>query len=68
MLGAAERSLELPAGASVGDAWSALAQITPRLTPLAESTRIARNGRIARLTDVLEDGDELGLLPPAGGG
>jgi molybdopterin converting factor small subunit len=68
LLGTSERAVELPAGARVADAWSALAESAPQLAPLAGSTRVARNGRIARLSDILEDGDELGLLPPTGGG
>jgi MoaE-MoaD fusion protein len=60
--------LDLPDGASVGDAWKALEARQPALIPLAASTRLARNGRIASSGDVLGDGDELALLPPVGGG
>jgi molybdopterin converting factor small subunit len=60
--------LDLPAGASVGDAWSALELRYPGLIPLAASTRLARNGRVASRSDELADGDELALLPPVGGG
>ena len=68
LLGGAERSLELEAGARVGDAWSALVTICPELEPLAASTRVARNGAIAAPGDGLQDRDELALLPPVGGG
>jgi molybdopterin converting factor small subunit len=68
LLAGRERSLDLPAGARVRDAWAALASQVPELETLAGSTRIARNGRIGSLDDVLRDGDELALLPPVGGG
>ena len=60
--------LELPPGASVGDAWQALERRQPALATLAASTRLARNGRLASAADALSDGDELALLPPVGGG
>ena len=68
LLAGSDPSLDLPAGASVGDAWSALESRHPSLAPLAASTRLARNGRIASPSDPLCDGDEVALLPPVGGG
>lgn len=64
----AKRELDLPEGARVGDAWSALCSSHPALRPLAESTRFARNGRVVNQNERLENGDELALLPPVGGG
>lgn len=69
LLGAGSQELQVEDGASIGDVWDALADRYSAIAPLAESTRIARNGRL--ITDAnerLEDGDELALLPPAGGG
>jgi MoaE-MoaD fusion protein len=60
--------LNLPAGARLRDAWSALAAAYPALAEFAGSTRLARNGRIVSPDDVLCDGDEVALLPPVGGG
>lgn len=68
MLGTTEYMLALTPGARVGDAWAAMTQRVPGLSALASSTRIARNGSIADPADPLEDGDEVALLPPAGGG
>jgi molybdopterin converting factor small subunit len=68
MLGTTEYALALAPGACVGDVWAAMTQRVPALSALASSTRIARNGRIAEPADPLEDGDEIALLPPAGGG
>jgi molybdopterin converting factor small subunit len=68
LLAGSASELELPAGACVGDAWSALERRNPALGPLASSTRLARNGRLVAPADALSDGDELALLPPVGGG
>ena len=68
LCGARETLLELPAPASVYDAWSHLQARSPELAELKDATRVARNGHLASFDDVLLDGDELALLPPVGGG
>jgi MoaD family protein len=69
LLGGASHELQIEDGATVADVWDALANRYSAMTPFADSTRIARNGRIvADSGERLEDGDELSLLPPAGGG
>jgi MoaD family protein len=60
--------LALPEGSNVSDALSALTLRYPALRELLESTRVARNGRVAALHEPLADGDEVALLPPVGGG
>jgi len=65
---AAEISLDVRNGSSVGDAWAALMRAYPALSDFAETTRIARNGRLVTAAEVLSAGDELALLPPVGGG
>lgn len=62
------RSLELKDEACVADAWGVLAAEKPELALLASSTRIAQNGRLVEMGEVLHEGDELALLPPSGGG
>ncbi len=62
------REVELPGGATVGALWDDLAKTCEGLRQLAQSTRIALNGRVARREEALQDGDEVALLPPAGGG
>lgn len=68
LLGGNVHVVELPLRSTARDLWSALSERTAELGPLAESTRIARNGRIVSYDEPLQDGDEVALLPPAGGG
>ncbi len=56
------------AGATAGDVWTALTHDFPALGGLERSTRLVRNGAFADAATALADGDELGLLPPFGGG
>ena len=62
------REIELPSGATAGTLWDDLAKTCDALPQLAQSTRIARNGRVVGRSETLEEGDEIALLPPAGGG
>ena len=68
ILSVPERVLDLPAGASVDDAWAALVRERPALGAEASSTRAAVNGNLVAFSQQLRDGDELALLPPVGGG
>jgi molybdopterin converting factor subunit 1 len=68
VLGTREEPLELDAGSRVADVWAALAKRAPELAALEQSTRAARNGRIAAFDEPLADGDEIAFLPPVGGG
>jgi len=68
LLGFSQRSLVLPEAANVDDAWSAIAAEAPAIRELRGSTRIACNGAVVDGVRRLRDGDELSLLPPAGGG
>jgi molybdopterin converting factor small subunit len=62
------REVDLPPGATAAALWDELASTCTGLTALAESTRIARNGRVVNRAEVLHEDDEIALLPPAGGG
>ncbi len=62
------RDVVLPPGSTAGELWDDLAKTCQGLPQLAQSTRIARNGRVVPREETLEDGDEIALLPPAGGG
>jgi molybdopterin converting factor small subunit len=68
LVGAAALERRLPDGATAGDAWIALAGEFPALDGLRASTRLVRNGAFVDASATLRDGDELGLLPPFGGG
>ncbi len=69
LLGAGDFELEVPEGATLVECWEALRARDRRIDSLASSTRIARNGRVAvLLNESVEQGDEIALLPPVGGG
>lgn len=69
LLGGASHELRIEDGATLADVWDALADRYTAMAPFADSTRIALNGRLVSDTgERVEDGDEISLLPPAGGG
>jgi molybdopterin converting factor small subunit len=68
LAGTREVALDLPADATIEDAWAALVGQFPVLAPGRSSVRFARNGVYADLRDRLADGDELACIPPVSGG
>jgi MoaE-MoaD fusion protein len=66
--GTREVELDLPAAASVEDAWSALVERFPRLAPGRPAVRFARNGAYTAADTPLADGDEVAMIPPVSGG
>ncbi len=68
LLGGSSHEVEVSAGASAADVWNELSRRCAGMAELTESTRIARNGRIVMRTEPVDDGDEIALLPPVGGG
>jgi MoaD family protein len=68
LIGASSQTFEIDAGSTVRDLWRRLAKVYPDLEALAESTRVARNGRLVSLDAPLAQGAEVALLPPVGGG
>jgi molybdopterin converting factor subunit 1 len=68
LAGAREVALELPAGATVGDAWNAVATRVPALASGRPFVRFARNGNYAGADTPLADGDEVACIPPISGG
>jgi len=68
LAGAREVGLDLPAGAPIEAAWSALVAIHPLLAPGRAFVRFARNGDYADAGTVLTDNDELAIIPPVSGG
>ena len=64
-----EESLVLDAGVTtVGDFRKQLERHQPRLAGRLGHVRVARNARFAQDSDVIEESDELALIPPVAGG
>ncbi len=63
-----QETVELAAGAAVGDARAAIAARHPSVAPLLPRVQIAVNRTVADDARPLADGDELALLPPVAGG
>ena len=63
-----EGTLELPAGATCGDALDALGRAEDTIPPLRPYLRVAVNQQMVGLEHVLADGDEVALIPPVAGG
>jgi len=68
LAGTREIPLELPDGATISDAWDAVAERFPALAPGRAYVRFARNAAYAPASAALADGDELALIPPVSGG
>jgi molybdopterin synthase catalytic subunit len=68
LAGTREVGLDLPDGADVEAAWSALVERHPVLAPGRPSMRFARNGEYADPDAHLTDGDEVAMIPPVSGG
>ena len=68
LAGVREVALELTTGATIEDAWSALAARVPAIAPGRPFVRFARNGEYADADTRLADGDEVACIPPISGG
>jgi molybdopterin synthase catalytic subunit len=68
LAGAREVPVDLPEGATIEDAWSAVVGGHPVLAPGRPSVRFARNGDYSDPATVLADGDEVAFIPPVSGG
>ena len=68
LAGTREEVLELPAGATIEQAWEGIVAKHPLLAPGRPSVRFARNAAYAPPTTPLEDGDEVAMIPPVSGG
>ncbi|HEX8940732.1 MAG TPA: molybdenum cofactor biosynthesis protein MoaE [Candidatus Limnocylindrales bacterium] len=68
LAGTREVGLDLPAGATVEDAWRALVERLPVLAPGRPAVRFARNREYVDASTTLADGDELACIPPVSGG
>lgn len=71
--GQKELGLDLPEGATLGQALEALVARYPEARPVVYTgsglgVRLALNGRGAHPDQALSDGDEVAIFPPVGGG
>jgi molybdopterin converting factor subunit 1 len=66
--GMKELRLEVPLGATVEDAWTAVVEVVPALAPGRSSLRFAVNGDYSAPDRTLADGDEIACIPPVSGG
>lgn len=66
--GASEIELKISGGVSVGEFWSRLIAVQPRLAAFRPTTRLARNGEYTGAETVFADTDEVALIPPVSGG
>jgi molybdopterin synthase catalytic subunit/molybdopterin converting factor small subunit len=68
LAGTRDVAVDLPAGATIEDAWAALVERHPVLAPGRPSVRFARNAAYATAATRLVDGDEVAMIPPISGG
>jgi molybdopterin synthase catalytic subunit len=66
--GRPEETLDLPAGATLGDLREHYSGQFPRFRAIAGSLACSVNQEYASVSTVLHEGDEVGLLPPVSGG
>lgn len=66
--GAPEAILEVPENSRLGDVFDLYAGRLPRLREMAGSVVVARNRQFAALSERVQEGDEVALLPPVSGG
>ena len=68
LAGTREVAFDLAAGATIEDAWAALAARFPAIASGRPFVRFARNGDYAEAGTALTDGDEVACIPPISGG
>ena len=68
IVGQGEFSLELKEGSTVGDLMEHFFARYPRLKGMAGSLLLAVNREFSESTVKLQEGDEVGVIPPVSGG
>lgn len=68
LVGSAEREMDLPDGATVGDLMIEIASEHPRFREMVPSLMVSVNQDYRERSDVLREGDEVALIPPVSGG
>ena len=68
LIGVAEETLELPAGATLAQVFERYAERFPKLTGFRGSMVVSRNQEFAAWDTRVAAGDEIAFLPPVSGG
>jgi molybdopterin converting factor subunit 1 len=68
VVGRSSETVEMPAGATLGDLFDRYAAQFPALAAMASSLVLAANQKFAARGRALAEGDEIALLPPVSGG
>jgi molybdopterin converting factor subunit 1 len=68
LTGAGELVRDVPAPATVQTIWRSLAADFPAIAEYERSMSVAVNADYARMSAVVNDGDEVAFLPPVSGG
>jgi molybdopterin converting factor subunit 1 len=68
LIGSEEVKLESPEGATVADVKRILIQSYPQIAGILSRSVMARNQEYALDEDVVEESDELAVIPPVSGG
>jgi len=68
LAGAAETTIAVPEGATVGQVWDEIVRRHPGLARYRDEFLMAVNRRFAPADRVLQPGDELAVIPPVSGG
>ena len=66
--GGGEVAVELPEGATVGDAWRRLGELHPRLATGGETPLAAVDRSYARMDAAIDAAAEIAFFPPVSGG
>jgi molybdopterin converting factor subunit 1 len=68
LAGTGRVTLQVPERTTLRDLCQTLELLYPRLVPFLPRCSLARNGELAAGENVLENGDEIAVLPPVSGG
>ncbi|MGD9906560.1 MAG: molybdopterin converting factor subunit 1 [Vicinamibacterales bacterium] len=68
LVGSGELTVDVPAGATVRDVWTALVAAHPAAAVYERSMSCAVNLDYARMTAPVAEGDDVAFLPPVSGG